>query len=126
MQFEILQIVLALKIARVAQARVADVDRRDSSIGLAKRVPRRLRRAAAGDQDFLVSARLLGGPNQMELGSATVRVLVEVAVLVQTGERGRIGHPFVEVADFLAPVHFGPPRMSGAAPTIPSNPIGAL
>ena len=29
MQFEILQIVLALKIARVAQARVADVDRRD-------------------------------------------------------------------------------------------------
>ena len=38
MQFEILEIVLALKIARVAQARVADVDRRDSSIRLAKRV----------------------------------------------------------------------------------------
>ena len=54
MEFEILEIVLALKIARVAQARVADVDRRDSRIGLAKRVPRGLRSAASGDQDFLV------------------------------------------------------------------------
>ena len=109
MQFEILQIVLALKIARVAQARVADVDRRDSSIGLAKRVPRGLRRAAASDQDFLVCPRLPGRPHQMELGSATVLVFVEVAVFVQIGERGWIGHPFVEVADFVAAVHFGPP-----------------
>jgi len=108
MQFEILQIVLALKTARVAKARVADVDRRDSSIGLAERVPRGLRRAAAGDQDFLVSDRLPGGPRQMEFGSATVPVLVQVAVLVQTSKRGRIWHPFVEVADFLAAVHFGP------------------
>ena len=53
MQFEILQIVLALKIARVAKARVADVDRRDSSIRLAERVPRGLRRATASDKDFL-------------------------------------------------------------------------
>ena len=50
----------------------------------------------------------------MKLGSATVSVLVEVAVFVQARERGRIGHPFVEVADFLAAVHFGPPRMSDA------------
>ena len=49
MQFEILQIVLALKIAGVAKARVAYVDRRDSSIGLAERVPRGLRRATASD-----------------------------------------------------------------------------
>jgi hypothetical protein len=49
MQFEILQIVLALKIARVAQTSVADVDCRDSSIGLAERVNRRLRRSAASD-----------------------------------------------------------------------------
>ena len=80
MELEVLQIVLALKITRVTQARVADVDRRDSSIGLAERVPRGLRRATAGDQDFLVSSRLLGRPNQMKLCSATVRVLVEVAV----------------------------------------------
>ena len=48
-QFEILQIVLALKIAGVAKARVAYVDRRDSSIGLAERVPRGLRCATASD-----------------------------------------------------------------------------
>jgi hypothetical protein len=48
----------------------------------------------------------------MELGSATVPVLV-VAVCVETRERGRIGHPFVEVANFLAAVHLGPPRISG-------------
>ena len=49
----------------------------------------------------------------MELGSATVRVLVEVAVRVQIRQRRRIGHPFVEVANFLAAVHLGPPRISG-------------
>ena len=112
MQFEILQIVLALKIARVAKARVADVDRRDSSMGLAQRVPRGLRSAASSNKDIQVSPRSPGGPDQMELGSATVPVLVEVAVRVQIRERGGIGHPFVEVADFLAAVHLGPPRMS--------------
>src|ERR1700752_103842 len=59
MQLEVLKIVLALKIARVAQARVADVDCCDSRIGLAKRVPRGLRSAASGNQDFLSSPRLL-------------------------------------------------------------------
>ena len=48
----------------------------------------------------------------MELGSATVRVLVEVAISVETRERGRIRHPFVEVADFLAAAHLGSPRFS--------------
>jgi hypothetical protein len=45
----------------------------------------------------------------MELGSATVMVFVEVAVFVQIGKRGWIRHPFVEVADFVAAIHFGPP-----------------
>jgi hypothetical protein len=45
----------------------------------------------------------------MELGSATVLVFVEVAVFVQIGKGGWIRHPFVEVADFVATVHFGPP-----------------
>src|SRR5450631_4562121 len=89
----------------MAKARVANVDRRDSSIGLTKRIPRGLRRAAPGDQDFLVSTRFHFRPNQMKLGPATVRVIIEVAVFVQTGKRGRIGHTFVEVADLLAAVH---------------------
>src|SRR5450631_3708526 len=89
----------------MAKARVANVDRRDSSIGLTKRIPRGLRRATPGDQDFLVSTRLHCGPNQMKLSPAAVWVLIEVAMFVQTGERGRIGHSFVEVADLLAAVH---------------------
>ena len=62
----------------------------------------------------MVFPRLLGGPNQMKLGSAPVSVLVQVAVFIQTRERGRIGHPFVEIADFLSTVHLSHPRMSGA------------
>src|SRR5260370_13026894 len=113
MEFEVIQIVFALKIKRVTQARFAYVDRGDPRVRLAERVPRGLRRATASDQDFLVSSRLLGGPDQMKLCSATVRVLVVVAVCVQTRAWGRIGHPLVEVADFLAAVHLGPPRISG-------------
>src|SRR6476620_782988 len=57
----------------------------------------------------------------MELDSATVRVLVEVAMRVQIRERGRIGHPFVEITNFLARVHLGPPRISGlSAPSTSS------
>jgi hypothetical protein len=48
----------------------------------------------------------------MELGSAALPVLVEITVVVQVGERGRIGHPFVEFADLLAAVHVGPPNQT--------------
>ena len=83
MQFEILQIVLALKLACVAKAGAADVDRRDSGVGFPECVPRGLRRATAGDQDFEACPRLLSRPYQMGLGSASVRVLVEVAISVE-------------------------------------------
>src|SRR5271155_5327194 len=90
MQFKILQIVLALKISSVAQARVTDVDCRDSSIGFAERVSCGLRCAAASDQDLLVSVWFPSGPNQMEHGPATLRASVKVALLLQTRERRRI------------------------------------
>ena len=99
MEFEVLQVVLSLKLARVAQAGLADVDGGDARVGLAKRISGRLRRAAAGNQNLLVSAQRLGRPDQMEQRAATVRVPVQVAVLVQVGDRRRIRHPFVEVAD---------------------------
>lgn len=41
-EFEILQTILCLKFACVAQTRLADVDGRDTGVGLAKRVPGRL------------------------------------------------------------------------------------
>ena len=59
-EFEVFEIVLSLKISRVTQARLADVDRRDSRLRLANRIPRRLRSATAGDQDFLSSPRIGG------------------------------------------------------------------
>src|SRR3954453_23941445 len=37
----------------------------------------------------------------MELGPATVRGLVEIAMLIQAREWRRIGHPFVESLDLL-------------------------
>ena len=62
----------------------------------------------------------------MEFGSATVLVSIEVAVFIQIGERGWIGHPFVEVTDFLAAVHFGAPSDVGRALTNASKPKFAL
>jgi hypothetical protein len=56
MQFKVSKIVSPLKLTRMSYARFADVDGRDMGIRLAKCVSRRLGRAAAGNQDFLVSA----------------------------------------------------------------------
>ena len=49
MELEVAEVVLALEIARMPQARLADVDRGDSGLGLAQRMAGRLRRAAAGN-----------------------------------------------------------------------------
>ena len=54
-KFEILQLILLLELARVTQARLADIDGGDSGIRLAKGVPCGLRRAATGDEDLQVS-----------------------------------------------------------------------
>ena len=62
MELEIIEVVLPLEIARMAQARLADVDGGDARIGLAQRIPGRLRRAAAGHEDLLLSAERLGRP----------------------------------------------------------------
>ena len=78
MEFEIVEVVLALQIARVAQAGLADVDGRDSRLGLAQRMAGRLRRAAAGDQDLLVLPRLLGRPHPMEQRPAAGGIPIEV------------------------------------------------
>src|SRR5229473_7238891 len=76
MQLEVLKIVLALKIARVAQARVADVDRGDPRIRLAERIPGCLRRAADGHENLLICARALVRPRQVELRAATLRIRI--------------------------------------------------
>jgi hypothetical protein len=62
MQIEVLQAILLLKIAGVAQARLADVDRRYPGIGLAQSMDCSLGCSAAGDQDLPICLLLLGRP----------------------------------------------------------------
>src|SRR4030095_6619246 len=101
MELEVRQAILALKIACVAQARLADVNCCDPRLGLAKRVPGRLRRTATRDKDLLVAAERLGWPQEMKHRPATIGVAVQVAMLIQAGQRCRIGHPLIKVADDL-------------------------
>jgi len=54
-KLEILEVILSLKLARVTEARLADIDGGDSSIRLAKGVPRRLRRTTTRNEDLLIS-----------------------------------------------------------------------
>ena len=54
--------VLPLKIARVPQACLADIDRGDARLGLHQRMPSGLRCSAASDEDRSIRARLLQGP----------------------------------------------------------------
>ena len=51
----------------------------------------------------------------MKFGSATFLVFIEVAVVVQISERRRIRHSFIEVAHFLAAIHFGTPYQASDA-----------
>ena len=52
MRFQVRQIVFSLKFARVAQARLADIDRGDPGIGFAKRISGGLRCTATGHENF--------------------------------------------------------------------------
>src|SRR5262249_15379045 len=99
MKSKVLELVLFLKLARVREARSADVNGSDAGVRLAKGVSCCLRRAATGDQYFLTCARLAGGPDEVELGSPPIRIAVKLSVFVQAGERGRVGHSFVEIAE---------------------------
>ena len=80
MEIEISQPVFSLQIARVAQAGLADVDRRHPSIGLAQRMDRRLRRSTAGDQDLPACLRLLCRPQEQGQRPPPIRVAIEVAM----------------------------------------------
>lgn len=85
----------------MAQARLADVDCCNPGIRFQKCILGRLRRPAARNQDLPACSRPLGWPDQMEQGSTTVRIAVQVAVLIQAGQRCWIRHPFIEVVDLL-------------------------
>ena len=108
MEFEVLDFVPCLKLARVTEARLADVDGGDVGLRLAKRVANGLRRAASGNQDIPVLARRAGGPEQMEKRARAIRIRGEIAAAVQIGDGRRIGHALIEVADIALPIHVSP------------------
>ena len=61
-ELQVSYVVLLLKIAGVAQARFADVDRGHARVGLHERMTRGLRRSAPGDKDRSIWTRLLQRP----------------------------------------------------------------
>ena len=101
MKLEVSQAVFSLKIARVTQARFADVDCRHLRIRLAQRMDRGLRGAAAGDQDLSICPRLLRRPQQQRQCPTPIRVAIELAVPIEVGDRRRIRVALVKGAHLV-------------------------
>ena len=94
--------------ARVADVDVAVFEHRAREARTSR--PATYRSQRSGFPGFrAVAWRARSDGTRLGVGSGSL----EVAVCVETRERGRIGHPFIEVADFLAAAHLGPPRISG-------------
>src|SRR5271155_1205476 len=79
MQSEVSPSIFLLKIARVAQARLADVDCRHTSIRFAQRMNGRLGRSAAGDQDLSICPRRIRWPQQKGQCPTPIRVPIKLA-----------------------------------------------
>src|SRR5215472_14517751 len=91
MEIEVAQAVFSLKVARVAKTGFADVDSRHLRVGLAHRMGRGLRSPAAGDKNLPLCPRLLSRPKQKGQRAPPLRIAVELAMLIEALERGRIG-----------------------------------
>ena len=97
-QIEVREPVLALQLTRAAQADGADVDARNVRLGLDERVARRLRGAAARDQDLPVSPRRLrwaSGDETAPGWRAGLRYRSRCSSRLVSG--GGYGLPFVEI-----------------------------
>src|SRR6202040_4401459 len=114
MQIEVLQAILVLKIAGVAQARLADVDRRYPGIGLAQSMDCSLGCSAAGDQDLPICLLLLGRPEHKRCCPTPIRVPVELAVPIEVVDRRRIRMEHIEGTHLC-----GWPRGSGCSRLLP-------
>jgi hypothetical protein len=100
-ELQISYVVFVLKIARMAQACFAEVDRRHARFGLHKRVPRGLRRSASSDQDRSIWAWLLQRPQQQGLRAPPAWIAVALKQPIEAGDGRRIGVRLVEGADRL-------------------------
>ncbi len=100
-ELQISYVVLLLKIAGVAQARFADVDRGHARVRLHERVPRGLRRSASSDKDRSVWPRLLQWPQQQRLRPAPARVPIAIEATLEAGDGRWIGMQLIERANRL-------------------------
>jgi len=97
-EIETSQAVFSLKLARVMQAGLADVDGGHMSIRFAQRMDGSLGSSAAGHQDLSVCPRLLQWPQQQGQRAASIRVAIKLAVPVEVAERRRIRVTLVKSA----------------------------
>ena len=100
-ELQISYVVFLLKIARMAQACFAEVDRGHARFGLHERVPRGLRRSASRDKDRSIWARLLQRPQQQRLRAPPLRIAIAIETPLEAGDGRRIGVRLVEGADGL-------------------------
>src|SRR6266851_461846 len=77
MESEVSQPIFSLKIARVTQAVLADVDCRHTSIRFAQRMNGSLGCSAAGDQDLSICPWLFSRPQQKRQCPAPIGVAIE-------------------------------------------------
>jgi hypothetical protein len=137
MEIEISQSIFLPKIARVSQARLADVDCRHTSIRFAQRMNGRLGRSAAGDEDLSICPRRLRRPQQKGQCPMPIGVPIELAVPIQVDDRRRIRVAFVEGAHLIGGIgghrcsRLLPSHMRLSAPSFgnrtgrpPENPYG--
>jgi hypothetical protein len=103
-ELQVLYVMLALKITRVAQACFAEVDRRHARFGLHKRISSGLRRSASSDKDRAIWTRLLQRPQQQRLRAPPLRIPVVIETSLQAGDGRRIGVRLVERANRLGAI----------------------
>src|SRR5262245_52645657 len=95
--FEIVEFVLALERLRAAHARGAEVDAGDTRTTPPQGMLRCLRGAAAGNQDGEIISVGVGGPEEMVIGAASLRVLPVTLIGVEAVDWRWVGKPLVEV-----------------------------
>src|SRR5271154_5356823 len=101
-EIEVPDAVFPLKLAGVAEAGFADVDRGDTRVRLAHRMNNGLRRAAAGDQDLAIRRRLSRRPKEKRHRPSAIRIAIELAMPVEVAERRRIRMALVKGPHFVA------------------------
>src|SRR5262245_8616409 len=96
-ELEIRQVVLALEVLSVIDARRADIDANDGGVGSTQGVLGGLPGATSGNQNVQVCAVRPTGPHRVIFGTTAILVAPFVACAIQVGDGRRIRMPGVEL-----------------------------